>query len=143
MSAMIGRKWVEAFVELPAPKWARGVGRGTESPAPLKEGTAGQPSGLDVEGNGPQLAVPEGSVNGRIGSPEAWMASLGSVSSIKYTTNCLCYMHWLSFISLRFIGILPIVYSLYFFCFCTAEALWIFMGSFQLYSHLVRLRSAA
>ena len=45
------------------------------------------------------------------------------VSSIKYTTNCLCYMHRLSFISLIFIGILPILHSLYFSCFCTAEAL--------------------
>ena len=26
------------------------------------------------------------------------------VSSIKYTTNCLCYMHWLSLISFIFIG---------------------------------------
>ena len=47
-----------------------------------------------------------------------------TVSSIKYTTNCLCYMHWLSPISLIFIGILPIIHSLYFSCFCTAEALW-------------------
>ena len=66
-----------------------------------------------------------------------------SVNSIKYTTYCLCYMHWLSFISLTFIGILPIVHSLYFSCFCTAEVLWPFMDSLQLYSHLVRLRSAA
>ena len=65
------------------------------------------------------------------------------VSSIKYTTNYLCYMHWLSFISLTFIGILLIVHSLYFPCFCTAEALWTFMDSFQLYNHLVRIRSAA
>ena len=66
-----------------------------------------------------------------------------TVSSIKHTTHCLCYMHWLSFISLTFIGILPIVHSSYFSYFCTAEALWTFMDSLQLYSHLVRLRSAA
>ena len=66
-----------------------------------------------------------------------------NVSSIKYTTNCLCYMHWLSFISFIFIGILPIIHPLYFSCFCTAEALWTLMDPFQLYSHLVRIRSAA
>ena len=65
------------------------------------------------------------------------------VSSIKYTTNCLCHMHWLSPISLIIIGILPIVHSLYSSCFCIAEALWTPMDSFQLYSHLVRIRSAA
>ena len=66
-----------------------------------------------------------------------------TVSSIKYTTKCLCHMHWLSPISLIIIGILPIIHSLYFSCFCTAEALWTPMDSFQLYSHLVRIRSAA
>ena len=65
------------------------------------------------------------------------------VSSIKYTTNCLCHMHWLSPNSLIIIGILPIVHSLYFSYFCIAEALWTPMDSFQLYSHLVRIRSAA
>ena len=65
------------------------------------------------------------------------------VSSIKYTAKCLCHMHWLSPISLIIIGILPIIHSLYFSCFCTAEALWTPMDSFQLYSHLVRIRSAA
>ena len=46
-------------------------------PAPLEEGAASQPSGLNVEGNGPRLVVPEGSINGKISSPEAQMASLG------------------------------------------------------------------
>ena len=52
-------------------------------------------------------------------------------------------MHWLSFIPLIFIGILPIVHSLCFSYFCTAEALWTLVASFQLYSHLVSIRSAA
>ena len=38
--------------------------------------------------------------------------AMEDVSSIKYTTNCLCHMHWLSPISLIIIGILPIVHSL-------------------------------
>ena len=41
MSALTGRKWVEAFMELPAPKWVQQAGGGTELPAPSKEGTAG------------------------------------------------------------------------------------------------------
>ena len=67
MSMLTGCKWVEAFVELSAPKRVRGACRGTESPAPLEEGAAGQLLGLDVEGSGPR----------KIRSPEAQMASLG------------------------------------------------------------------
>ena len=71
MSTLIGHKWVEAFVELPAPKWVQGAGGETEPAVPLEEGGAGQPLGFDVEGSGSRLAVPEGSVDGKIGSPEA------------------------------------------------------------------------
>ena len=77
MSALTGRKRVEAFVELPAPKWVRGAGGEIESPTPLEEGAASRPFGPDTEGSGSQLMAPEGSVDGKVGSPEAWVASLG------------------------------------------------------------------
>ena len=77
MSVLTGHKWVEAFMELPAPKQTQRAGRRTESPVPSEEGMASQPPGLDVEGNGSQFVVPEGSVGERIDNPNAWSVSLG------------------------------------------------------------------
>ena len=77
MSALTGRKRAEAFVELPAPKRVRRDDGEMELPTPLEEGAAGQPLGLNAEGSGSRLTAPEGSVDGKVGSPEVRTASLG------------------------------------------------------------------